>query len=197
MLATNYRYHSEIIVWSKHHIYAPPFQKTRQLFLSIPGKATREVGGTSWENDTAITARLGLVRALSEYTSGDNECISPKDFHPNFITLIAPYKAQVRKATSVFAQHGLNLRAYRTIDGIQGQEAKMIIILMTKPATGSIDEVKFLAHHCGLNVMLTRAKEVQVVIGNLVLCDSKFIANASRTKDCKNLATFLQHVKEK
>ncbi|KNG84684.1 hypothetical protein ANOM_006993 [Aspergillus nomiae NRRL 13137] len=62
-----------------------------------------------------------------------------------------------------------DLRTYRdnlTVDAAQGQEAPSVVFLMTKPSQ-NVASAGFMADANRLNIALSRAKKVMIIIGNL------------------------------
>jgi hypothetical protein len=48
--------------------------------------------------------------------------------------IISPYKDQVKLVNKVFNEHKVGYRDNLTVDASHGQEAKLVIFLMTKPS---------------------------------------------------------------
>ena len=81
--------------------------------------------------------------------------------------IVSPYKDQVKLVSEVFCAYKVGYRDNLTVDASQGQEAKLVIFLMTKPSDDSGQRPGFLIDRQRMNVALSRAQEVEVIIGNL------------------------------
>lgn len=96
------------------------------------------------------------------------ETLFPAGIPPSAITLLAPYNAQISLLSStlsatlppdVFAQLEIG-----TIDALQGREKDVVVISLTR--SNEQGEVGFLREHRRLNVAMTRAKRMLVVVGD-------------------------------
>jgi len=79
------------------------------------------------------------------------------------IGVISPYKRQVQKICSHFETLELDGIEVGTVETFQGRE-KLIIIIST--VRGRTPTVGFLANPKRLNVTITRAKALQIIIGS-------------------------------
>ena len=221
LLAVNYRCHPDILDWpatavyksritasagntkaervgnawdtftaSLYHFQAKGLVGKRRIVIDADGVAVQPNGSTSWRNDAHITVVITLLKALYADRSS-NDRIVPED-----VILICPYKAQVKRAIERFADAGVKYNRCVTIDGLQGQESNVIIFMFTKPHTNATPDVGFVAHYQRLNVALTRAKKLLVVIANLRIWNQKFISRAKQGSG-RYLASFLQDAMDK
>jgi hypothetical protein len=97
------------------------------------------------------------------------------------IGIISPYQAQINLINTYFEDRR-NLEV-ETVDGFQGREKEVIIISTVR--SNSLCEVGFLSDVRRLNVAITRAKRLLVLV-----CDSKTLAGA--THFLKQLCFYFQ-----
>ena len=101
-----------------------------------------------------------LLTALYAFRSPHGEKILPQD-----VMIISPYKDQMKLVNTVFNGYKVGFRDNLTVDASQGQEAKLVIFLMTKPSDDNGNRPRFLVDCQRMNV--GSAQQVQVIIGNL------------------------------
>ena len=116
---------------------------------------------TSWRNNPYITVVITYLRALHAYRFTEDR-ICPED-----VTLICPYKEQVRRVIERFSEEGVKYTRYLTVDGSQGQESNVIIFMFTNHRTHAVNEVGALSSSRQLNVALARAKKLLIVVVTL------------------------------
>ncbi|KAK9848550.1 hypothetical protein MYU51_016593 [Penicillium brevicompactum] len=126
---------------------------------------------------------IAFLRALYADRSS-NDRISPSD------VCICPYKEQVKRVNQRFAQEGVKYDQCLTIDGSQGQEANVIIFILINPRTSRKSEVGVLASYQRLNVALTRAKKLLIVVANLEIWNKRW-AEAAKNSSTRYLSSFL------
>ncbi|RDH36405.1 P-loop containing nucleoside triphosphate hydrolase protein [Aspergillus welwitschiae] len=194
MLLTNYRSHSHIFdifnrliykgalrlgpnndseqrvgkVWdaftrSHHHFCGYGVVGVRRLFISVIGEAVRAEGSQSWSNQSQGMVAVHLLKNLYAYRTSDGQSIRPED-----VMVISPYAAQRALVGRLMGEHGVSCRDNLTVDASQGQEAPMVIFMLTKPSRDAAS-VGFIADQQRLNVALSRAREVLVIVGNLLV----------------------------
>ncbi|ODV92222.1 hypothetical protein CANCADRAFT_84103 [Tortispora caseinolytica NRRL Y-17796] len=142
--------------------------------IDTQGGYYNECEGLAW--DTGLTneskwnygeAQLALEEVIKLVHLG----VSPSD-----IGIIAPYSAQVQLLKKLFDEDeridisGLEIS---TVDGFQGREKEVIVISMTRSNKES--EVGFLSDSRRLNVSITRARRLLLVIG-----DHETLANGDK-----------------
>jgi superfamily I DNA and/or RNA helicase len=97
------------------------------------------------------------------------------------IAIISPYKQQIQilneyvKASSILKPYLTNI-SVNTIDSFQGQERDAVFISMTRSNTDG--EIGFVADTRRMNVAMTRARKLLVVVG-----DSATIGNFNYYSD--------------
>lgn len=143
--------------------------------------ACRQENETSWSNLGQIQAVQGLLQDLYHFRTPQGEQISPSD-----VMIISPYRAQRSLVAATFAEteHGCLYRDNLTVDASQGQEAPIVIVLLTKPSEVA-EEVSFVANKERLNVALSRAQKAIIVVGNARLWSEPVIKYIERRSNHK------------
>lgn len=173
LLDTQYRMHADIMAHSSKVFYggqlkAHPSMAARTLvgfpyalqYIDTAGKGFEEKQeGTSTTNPEEaaflIERLLGILKEIKEDTPS--------------IAIISPYKQQVNLLTEMVKDH-TELAEYRkrievnTIDSFQGQERAVVMISLTRSNDRS--EIGFLADTRRMNVAMTRAQKLLVVVGD-------------------------------
>ncbi|KAJ5784046.1 uncharacterized protein N7518_009723 [Penicillium psychrosexuale] len=161
--------------WTRHAMptVAPG---SRRLFLSVDSVAFRPANETSWSNMAQVQAVQTLLENLYNFQSTEGEQIGPSD-----VMIISPYTAQrnLVAATLAETERGCLYRDNLTVDAAQGQEAPIVVVLLTKPSEVA-EEVRFIADQHRLNVALSRAQKAIVVVGNARLWPENVIQNIER-----------------
>ncbi|MHB8632922.1 MAG: AAA domain-containing protein [Thermoplasmatota archaeon] len=117
----------------------------------VPGNRS-ELSGTSRTNPTHVDVSLGLFKELG------------RTFAPHDMGYITPFRAQAQLFTDTVSKDrrlvGLARMTASTVDAFQGSERRAIVFDLTtlKPAKPHED-------HRRLNVSLTRAQDLVVVVG--------------------------------
>lgn len=172
-LTDNFRSHWAILRFSNYHFYHSvlkarqtkevadfaigwsllPNKKFPLIFHSI--LAPSEVDGTSLFNDEEVHVVGQYVTALLK------RGIEGKKVEAVDIGIICPYGAQRKRFTEKFKD--VKELEVGTVDSFQGRE-KLIIIMST--VRSQTETVGFLKNEKRLNVALTRAKALLIVVGN-------------------------------
>ena len=110
--------------------------------------------GTSQENHTERAALRAILGRLRDRNDGTVKKLM----------IICPYKAQRSAVEKEIRDksYGFSVEA-TTVDAVQGDEADIVILLMTR----SSGRVQFLLDRHRLNVALSRARESVIVLGHL------------------------------
>ena len=221
LLGINYRCHPDILAWpaseiykseitpseqnakpervgrawdaftaSRHHFKGNGLAGKRRLVIDADGQAEQPPGSTSWRNDAHINVVITLLRAVYAYGSTQDR-ICPED-----VTLICPYKEQVKRVIERFSAEGVGYKRCLTVDGSQGQESNIVIFMFTKPRASSMAEVGFISSYRRLNVALTRAKKLLIVVVNLRIWNAEFV-RAAKKGSSRYLASFLKDAVDK
>jgi ATP-dependent RNA/DNA helicase IGHMBP2 len=178
MLDTQYRMNHKIAQYSSEIFYndslkahssvqnlvlnstTPPF-----LFIDTAGCGYEEKSeGTSLSNSEEASFLVNRAEELL------------KDFSGLSVGIISPYKQQL-KFLEEYAMSSESLKSHQlsinTIDSFQGQERDAIFISLTR--SNPKGEIGFLADTRRINVAMTRAKKLLVIIGDsATLADSPF-----------------------
>jgi helicase MOV-10 len=112
-----------------------------------------ELDGTSQFNDGDILIVRSYVKSLLQKGINGKK-VSPKD-----IGIISPYAAQREKFQAIYT-NGIEIG---TVEYFQGREKLIVIVSSVRSNTPTIG---FLKNEKRLNVALTRAKALLIVIGN-------------------------------
>ncbi|XP_043284059.1 probable RNA helicase armi [Venturia canescens] len=133
------------------------------VFHGVNGENLQDPDSPSWYNPAEATqAYLYLLKLYDRNLSG------------NDIGIITPYKKQVRQIRDLLMELDIELPKVGSVEEFQGQERK-VIILSTVRSTKSMvtEDVKhalgFVASPKRLNVALTRARALLIILGNPTL----------------------------
>lgn len=157
LLNTQYRMREAIAGFSGGYFYNNLLQTSSHLsntgthlvFIDTAGTGFHEqrgYDGISLQN----RGELDIVRQLIEKDLPD----------PSDTAFISPYSAQVASAREILPAH---LRV-STIDSFQGQEKETIIVSLVR--SNDDGDIGFLKDYRRMNVAMTRAKELLIVIGD-------------------------------
>jgi helicase MOV-10 len=123
------------------------------IFHANTTASARKRGGTSMFNQGELNVVKKYVTALLD------DGINGKKVEPSDIGIISPYSAQNKKLKKMFT-NGIEIG---TVDYFQGREKLVIIFSCVRSQTKTVG---FLNNQKRLNVALTRAKALQIIIGN-------------------------------
>jgi superfamily I DNA and/or RNA helicase len=133
------------------------------LFCGIIGKDQREKNSPSWFNVQEINKLVTYVESLfDQYTS----------MKATDIGIIAPYRKQVEKIKMLIGRKD-RLKGIKvgSVEEFQGQEFKVIILSTVRSEeeyliTDAKYKLGFVSNYRRLNVAITRAKSLLVIVGN-------------------------------
>ncbi|PKY06173.1 P-loop containing nucleoside triphosphate hydrolase protein [Aspergillus campestris IBT 28561] len=166
----------------RHYFRNSGLVGVRRLFIGVIGNAEKAPNSLSWQNVSQAHVIRHLLRELYRFQTSGGDQIVPDD-----VMIISPYKDQQKLIGEVLAEHEIAYRDNLTIDAAQGSEAPLVIFSMTKPSADA-RKVGFIADVNRLNVALSRAQKVLVIIGNLRTWNAQAIkelkANAHRRNRC-------------
>lgn len=195
-LKMNYRNHPAIMKFSNENFYNSQlissvsdeilnFAKDPELMIFNPDfpiifhstKSPSKEVGTSLKNDAECTLLGYYLNVIIKRGVNGNK-VKPKD-----IGVICPYRGQRDLLVESYQQQYLDLEI-GTVDAFQGREKKIILVSCVRSGTS---HVGFLRNEKRLNVALTRAKALLIIIGNastLQKCSiwSKFITYCYENK---------------
>ena len=131
------------------------------IFHGINGENDREANSPSWFNRAEIEQVLYYVNNVLQTTRTDIKDIG----------IIAPYQKQVQKIRKLLDAKGLKGAMVGSCEQFQGQERKVIIISTVRSSTELLSSdarynLGFVANRKRLNVAVTRAKSLLIIIGN-------------------------------
>ena len=144
----------------KAHVVFPATREDMKLVIKPPWSTFRH-------NDPHITVVITFLRALNAYRSSEDRIC------PEHVTLICPYKEQVKRVIERFSEEGVKYNRCLTVDGSQRQESSVVIFMFTKPRTHAVTEVGALSSSRRLNVALTLAKKLLIVVVSLRIWNAK------------------------
>ncbi|GKZ34345.1 hypothetical protein AbraIFM66950_004575 [Aspergillus brasiliensis] len=207
MLMTNYRNHSQILdllnskiycnklrlgpsndseqrvgkVWdtftrSRHFFRGLGVVGVRRLFISVTGIARRVNGSRSWSNQSQGLVAVQLLKHLYGFRTNNGQSIGPED-----VMIISPYMDQRALVGRLMDEYGVSCRDNLTMEAAQGQEAPVVIFMLTKPSEDA-SSVGFITDQHRLNVVLSRAQQVFVIIGNLDVWNKDGIQEIMKTQ---------------
>jgi helicase MOV-10 len=133
------------------------------IFHGVDGCNAREGNSPSWFNVAEVEQSMDYVRRLIESR------VAPQD-----IGIIAPYQKQVQKLRVALNRGGIRGVTVGSCEQFQGQERRVIIVttVRTAPDLVAADtrfNLGFVANEKRMNVAMTRAKALLIVIGNTKL----------------------------
>ena len=113
---------------------------------------------------SAGTPNGGWAFRRPELVAGDNFQLGPvldTGVQPEQIAVIAPYAAQVRLLREQLAVPGLEIDS---VDGFQGREKEAVVVSLVR--SNRDNDIGFLADVRRMNVALTRARRLLLVVGD-------------------------------
>lgn len=122
------------------------------VFVHVMGRERPFGDGPSFQNAAEAECLMLCLRALTR-----------AGVDPREIGVISPYKGQVSLIRRLVQEFELPVQV-DTVDGFQGQEKA--VILMSLVRSNDHGEMGFLNDTRRLNVALTRAKKLRIVVGN-------------------------------
>ena len=170
-LTDNFRSHHCILNFSNKQFYNSILQAKQKKDVAnfaigwklLPNPNFPVIFQASWNNSETEGTSLyntGDIQFVRKYVySLLNEGINGKKVSPRDIGIISPYAAQREKLKETFKM-GLEIG---TVEYFQGREKLIIIVSTVRSKTPTIG---FLKNEKRLNVALTRAKALMIVIGN-------------------------------
>ncbi|XP_065080260.1 putative helicase MOV-10 [Ochlerotatus camptorhynchus] len=176
-LLQNYRSHEVILRFSNKMFYQDELQPCASpddvnwaldwselpsaqfpiIFESSMGKLAREQDSTSYFNRKEIELVEFYIRKI--LSNGINKRAIPQ----HSIGVISPYKKQCIKLKQMCQRHGWNEIDVGSVEAFQGREKPIMILTTVRSGTTGVG---FLSNVKRLNVALTRAKALLIVIGN-------------------------------
>ncbi|MBY0358218.1 MAG: TM0106 family RecB-like putative nuclease [Candidatus Obscuribacterales bacterium] len=178
-LGVTRRLHPDVCKFISGAIYEDrlkPFADTEQRVVKLPassnGPALKPSGilyvpvvheGNSQDSEEEAAAIVQIVQELLKCSFADGETIKPVDL--NHILIVAPYNMQVRRLKTCIPGAKVG-----SVDKFQGQEAPIVIVSMCS-STGDASPrgLEFIFSKNRLNVAISRAKSLAIVVGSPAL----------------------------
>ena len=175
LLRVQYRMHEAIMTFSSKRFYEGKLIADE----SVRGHLACELEGVEATDLTSVplayvdTAGSGFAEAWNELLeSRENageaalavrlmERLLAAGMKPKDIALLAPYVAQVKLLRSVVRAPGVEIGS---VDGFQGREKEATIVSLVRSNEGG--EVGFLSDTRRMNVAMTRARRLLIVVGD-------------------------------
>ena len=138
---------------SDHGITHPEWLRDRPLIWLDTGEVQRAEG--FWKNPYEVDVVTALVNAIRPTLERTGKSLS----------VLSPYRRQCEDLSS-----RVGASAVHTIDAFQGREADVVIASLVRDRVGRgdtpISNVGHMAHPPRMNVMLSRARDLLVVVGS-------------------------------
>jgi len=131
------------------------------LFHGIQGKSCQVLGSHSWFNPEETYQSIMYLRAF--YEAG---------LTPGQVGIITPYQLQVRYIKTALTKLNIPAPKVGSIEEFQGQERMAMIFTTVRSVSGEVSEksgqqmISFVTHAQRLNVALSRARAVLIIVGN-------------------------------
>ncbi|KAF7125947.1 hypothetical protein CNMCM5793_002306 [Aspergillus hiratsukae] len=211
ILNTNYRNHSAILDFWNQNVYggalqvgrsndAPDrvgnawdaFTSSRHYFrgYGVAGLCQQRL---SSYNRPQVEVLRHLLSHLYQFETPQGDKIEPKD-----VMIISPYRDQRTLVDEVLGRHNIGFNENVTVEAAQGSEAPVVVFLMTKPSEDVLN-VGFVGNKNRLNVALSRAQKVLIIIGNLRAWNSEAMKEIVKSSGNRNklLLDLLRDVTQK
>jgi superfamily I DNA and/or RNA helicase len=174
-LEVQYRMNRQIMEFSSREFYDGALiadeRVADHLLRDLPGLAEDELAlqpiwfidtaGASYDEDLEPEGESRMNQQEAELTARLAERLLSIGLAERDLAVIAPYAAQVRLLRSLLKTPGLEID---TVDGFQGREKEAVIISLVR--SNPLGEIGFLADVRRMNVALTRARRLLIVIGD-------------------------------
>ena len=179
LLQTQYRMHEQIMRFSGRYFYQDALvahESVRQHTLAHQPPVTwLDTAGCGFtdqlEAETLSTYNTEEAQLVRKHFSMmvDEVGLDYLLEHVTTIGIIAPYKAQVRVLTELFAEAEFllplqNQLTIDTVDAFQGRERDVIYISLVR--SNAKGEIGFLSNVRRMNVAMTRARKMLVMVGD-------------------------------
>ena len=137
-------------------VLADPLRPGPWHFIDCAGKGFAEAR----DEDDPSTSNP----ALAERTAREVERVLSRGVAPADIAVIAPYLAQVRRLRELLRDACTRGLEVGTVDGFQGREKEVVIVDLVR--SNDDGEIGFLADTRRMNVAITRARSLLLVLGD-------------------------------
>lgn len=123
-----------------------------------------DTAGKGWDDEKGPDDPSTRNPQQAERTAREVRRLIGRGLSPRDVAVIAPYDAQVRLLRQLLDAERAEGLAVRSIDGFQGQEREAVVVDLVR--SNFEGQVGFLSDTRRLNVALTRAKRLLLVIGD-------------------------------
>lgn len=123
-----------------------------------------DTAGKGWDDEKGPDDPSTRNPQQAERTAREVQRLISRGLSPRDLAVIAPYDAQVRLLRQLLDAERSEGLAVRSIDGFQGQEREAVVVDLVR--SNFEGEVGFLRDTRRLNVALTRAKRLLLVVGD-------------------------------
>eukprot|EP01117_Protostelium_nocturnum_P016450 TRINITY_DN6506_c0_g6_i1.p1 TRINITY_DN6506_c0_g6~~TRINITY_DN6506_c0_g6_i1.p1 ORF type:complete len:617 (+),score=142.37 TRINITY_DN6506_c0_g6_i1:3-1853(+) len=132
------------------------------LFHGVVGKDQREANSPSWFNVSEIEQTRDYIKSLFHQF---------KNLQMSDFGIITPYRKQVEKFRIALRKENWQAIKVGSVEEFQGQEFKIVILSTVRSSPQFLPSDKlynlgFLTNYRRLNVAITRAKSLLIVVGN-------------------------------
>ena len=122
----------------------------------------------SWRNDMEGKAATGLFKLIAKRNGWDDSA----SLSTGRIALTTPYTAQCNELNERLRRIGCGAFKVESVNKMQGFECEVMILSCVRSNLGGI--VGFLEDYRRLNIMLTRARLLTLIVGNArTLCSAR------------------------
>ncbi len=175
LLKVQYRMHEAIMTFSSSEFYdlelaAHPSVATRRL-CDLPGVRTFplteepvhfiDTAGAGFDDQVEPNGSSRLNPEEARLVNQKVQTLLQAGLEPTEIAVIAPYSAQVRLLREQLSIPGLEVDS---VDGFQGREKEAVVISLVR--SNREGDIGFLADVRRMNVALTRARRLLLVVGD-------------------------------
>ncbi|MDW0111283.1 AAA domain-containing protein [Sporosarcina aquimarina] len=142
-------------------------------------------GGTSRYNESELTAIRSLLGELDEATAAAIESGTFPSGTKKEVGVISFYGEQVKRINQIIQEDGSSKHlTFRTgsVDKFQGMEMDIIIVSFVRNHGDSNGDIGFARDYRRLNVALSRAKELLIIVGS-----SEMFVNNPKSKQTRDM----------
>ncbi|WP_126973379.1 AAA domain-containing protein [Gynurincola endophyticus] len=163
LLQEQYRMQEQIMQFSSNEFYEGRLVNGTSYPVELPASVQWiDTAGAGYEEDKSGSSTYNPEEArfiIKHLQWLQHE----KGYHDEQITIIAPYRAQVKILQELVTEAGKAVKV-STVDAIQGQESDIVYISLTR---SNIDQqIGFLQELRRMNVAMTRAKHLLIMVGD-------------------------------
>ncbi|MDF0727106.1 AAA domain-containing protein [Cytobacillus sp. S13-E01] len=183
-----------------HMLVSPLIQRNNHLlWLDMPNEPAffeeRMKGGKSLYNPAELKRIGALLKELDEAAAQAKQAGRMEVDEKKSIGVISFYGEQVKRIDRMIHQElrlpHLTIRT-GTVDKFQGMEMDVILLSMVRNHDNTQDDIGFAKDYRRLNVALSRAKELLVLIGSI-----KMFTERTKHRDTRHMYTYVLNAAKK